>query len=113
MTRAHEQTGLRKPADWAAQMRTVNGENLELVTFNPSDPACRVHGLAIGRHHMGISKSGQTSLSLRKFVNPTKRHPRQVISCASLRNGGKKKSYDRHSKSRRNESIKENSQLHE
>src|SRR4029077_2176473 len=113
MTRTHKQLGLRKPSNRTTKMGAVDGENLELFTFNPSDPACRVHGLAIARHHIGISKSGQTSLSLRKFVNPTERHPRQVISCASARNGGKKKSYDRYGESGRNKSIEENSQLHQ
>src|SRR5258708_6169715 len=113
MAGAHEETGLGKPADWAAQMRTVNGKNLNLFALDAADPTGGIHGLAVGRRHIGISKSGQTSLSLRKFVDPTERHPRQVSACASPRNRGQKKPYDRYGKSRRNESIEKNSQLHE
>src|SRR5216683_4858363 len=113
MTRAHEQTGLRKPSDWAAQMRTVNGKNLELIALNPPHPAGRVHRLAIGRHHVRIPEGGQPRLAFWKFADMTERDPRQVSTGASPRNRRQKKPYDRQGKSRRNKSIEENSQLHE
>src|SRR5260370_3085684 len=53
VTRAHKQTRLRKPPHWAAQVRTVDCKNLELITFNSPHPACRVPPLALGRPHIG------------------------------------------------------------
>ena len=49
MTRAHEQTGLGKPAHRATQVRTVNGKNLELFALDAADPAGDLAGLSIPR----------------------------------------------------------------
>src|SRR5262249_58353503 len=76
MTRAHEQTGLREPAHRTAQMRTVDCKNLELISFNPPHPACRVHRLAIGRHYVGIPERSQAALACRKIVKTPEGAPR-------------------------------------
>jgi hypothetical protein len=56
-------------------MRTVNGEDLELFALNAADPTRGIDSLAVGGHRIGISKSGQTSLSRWKFVDRTERDP--------------------------------------
>src|SRR6267154_5993010 len=107
MTRAHEQTGLRKPADWAAQMRTVHCKDLKLVALNPPHPAGRVHRLAVGRHHVRIPERGQPRLAFWKFADMTERDPRQVSTGASPRNRGHEKPYDRYGQSRSEEHTSE------
>ena len=76
VARAHEQTGLRKPADRAAEVRAVDGKNLELLAFDAAHPARCVHGLAVGRHHVGISKCGQARLAFGEFADADREAPR-------------------------------------
>src|SRR5215469_2631613 len=99
--------------DWAAQVRAVHGKNLELLAFDTADPAGGVHGLAVGRHHVGISKRGQARLTLWELADATKRHPGQVGPRESSRDRRREKAYDRYGKSGRDQSVEENPQLHE
>src|SRR5260370_135590 len=105
VARAHEQAGLRKPTHGAAQVRAIDGKNLELLSFDAPHPARCVHGLAVGRRHVGISKRGEARLTLWELADVAERHPGKVGTCAPLRNRGKKKSNDRYRKSRRAKSI--------
>jgi len=38
----------------AAQVRAIDGKNLELLSFDAPHPARCVHGLAVGWGHVGI-----------------------------------------------------------
>src|ERR1700756_4849134 len=93
---AHEQTGLRKPADWAAQVRAIDRENLELIAGDAPDPARRVYCLAIRRSHVGISKCRQPRLPFRKLADRSKRHPGEVGVRASASNRGQKEAHERY-----------------
>jgi len=57
---------------------------------------------------MGIPKRRKTCLAFREFADATERNPGKVGHLRVLRNRGKKKAYDRHGKSGRDESIEEN-----
>src|SRR5215472_9298001 len=94
MTRAHEQAGLRKPAHRAAQMRTVNCKDLELIARNPPHPACRVYRLAVARHDIRIAESSQPRLAFGKFADATEGHPRKVGVAAATRYRRKQISHD-------------------
>src|ERR1700752_5464573 len=113
MTRAHKQPGLRKPSDGATEMRAVDGKDLELITRDPAHPACRVHGLPVGRHRVGIAKFSEPRLAFGKFVDATKRHPRKVTVAAAARNRRDEEPHDRHRQSSCPQTVEENSHLHE
>src|SRR5262249_18885673 len=83
MTRTHEEAGLRKPADRAAQMRAVDCKDLELLSRHAPDPAGRVRRLAIGRHDVGILKRRQARFAFREFADFAKRHPGEIAICAT------------------------------
>src|SRR5207253_1845111 len=60
---AHEQAGLRKPTHRAAQVRAIDGKNLELFAFDAPHPARCFRSLAVGRRHVGIPESSQARLA--------------------------------------------------
>src|SRR5262249_17993373 len=88
VTRTHEQTRLREPANRTPQMHAVDGKNLKLIAFRVPYPASRVRRLAIGWRHIWVPKGGQPSLPLRKFTNGTQWHPGEIGIRAPARNCG-------------------------
>src|SRR5258707_1317380 len=86
VARAHEQAGLRKPADGAAQVRAIDGKNLELFAGDAPDPARRAYSGAVRWSHVGISKCCQPRLTLRKLADGSKGHPGKVGIRASTSN---------------------------
>src|SRR5215469_15529066 len=113
MARAHEQAGLWKPPHGAAQVRTVDGKNLKLIAVNAAHPARRVHGLAVGRHHIGIPESSQARLAFRKFADLTERYPGKVGVSAAARDGRKQEAHNRHCEGRCHQAVEDYSDLHE
>src|SRR5262249_46838793 len=96
MARTHEETRLRKPADRTAQMRAVDGKDLELFSCDTPYPAGRVRCLAIGRHDVRILKRGQARLAFREFTDISQWHPGEISVRATASNRGEKKSYNRY-----------------
>jgi hypothetical protein len=68
MTWTQKQPGLRKPANRTAKVRAVDGENLESITLDVSDPARGVRGFAIGWIYMRIPESCESRLSFWKLA---------------------------------------------
>src|SRR5260370_26526925 len=44
-----------------------------------------VHGLAVGRRHVGIAERGQPRLAFGEIIYRSQRHPREVRVCSSAR----------------------------
>src|SRR5215467_7931529 len=78
MTRAHEQTRLREPADRTSQVGAIDRKNLELITLDPSHPTCHVRRLSIGRGDVRIPERCEPRLPFGKFADAAKRHPGKV-----------------------------------
>ena len=63
MARAHEQAGLREPADRAAEMGAIDGEHLECSPINIADPAGNVCGFSVQLIRDRVSIGGQARLA--------------------------------------------------
>src|SRR6267378_211200 len=109
VARAHEQTGLRKPTNRAAEMRAINGKNLELIASHTPDPARRVHRLTVRRSHVGILKCCQPRLAFRKFADRSERHPGKIGVRAPASNRGQNKSHNGYRKRGRHHAVEQNS----
>ena len=112
MARAHEQAGLRKPAHGAAQVRAIDGKNLELLSFDAPHPARCFHSFAVGWHHVGIAERGQPRLAFGKIFYWSQWDPGEIRVCSAARNRGQKKAHDGHGKGGRDQSVQQNSHLH-
>src|SRR5689334_12386752 len=63
VTRTHEQPRLREPANRAAQVRAVDGEDLKGVAGDVAYPARDGGGLAVPRIHDRVSIGRETRLA--------------------------------------------------
>jgi hypothetical protein len=106
-----KQSGLRKPANWTAQMRAVDREDLELIAFDMPHPARSVRGLAIGRANVWMSKGRQACLALRKLAGGAKRHPGAKASAASASHSRQNESNGGYRKNCPHKAVEQNSQL--
>src|ERR1700723_484921 len=113
MAGAHEQTGLREPTHGTAQMRAVDCKNLKLITLDAANPAGRVHGPAIGWHHVGIPESSEARLAFGKFAGAAKRHPGKISVVAAACNRREQESHDRHCDCDRHQAVEEYPDLRE
>src|ERR1700752_570504 len=75
VTWTHEEAGLRKPTDRAAQMRAIDGKGLELLSRDAPYPARCVGCLAISWHDVRILERSQPRFAFRKFTDLPKWHP--------------------------------------
>src|SRR5262249_54950117 len=85
MAGTHEQAGLRKPANRAAQVGTVDGKHLELVALNTPHPARRVCGLTVRRRHIRIAERREPRFSFWKVADGPKPHPREIPVATTTR----------------------------
>src|SRR6202050_3829619 len=113
MTRTHKQTRLLKPANWAAEMCTIDRKHLKLIARDAAHPARCVYGFSIGWHDQGIAESSHSRLSLRKVADVSQAYPRKIAIPATTSDGGKKKTRNRHGQHDRSEAVEQDSQLHE
>src|ERR1700722_16936910 len=113
MARTHEQTRLRKPTDRTAEVRAVDGEDLELLPCNVPHPAGSVGGCSVGGRHVWIAKRGQPRFALWKIADLPELNPRKISIVAAPRDRREEESNDRHGYDGRRHSVKQNSQLHE
>jgi hypothetical protein len=104
---------LLEPADWAAEVGTIDRKHLKLIACDAAHPARRVYSLSIGWHDQGIAKSCHPRLSLRKVADLSYAHPRKIAIPATTSDGGKKKTRNRQSQYDRSESVEQDPQLHE
>ncbi len=87
MARAEEEFGLRKPADRAAEMSAVDGEDLEIVAGDAADPAGNVAGLAVPWRGHRIAEVDQPRFALGKFADRAEVDP-GVVSWSSFFSAG-------------------------
>src|SRR4030095_16085320 len=110
---AHEQTRLRKPPDWAAEVRAINRKNLELLSFDAPHPTRGLHSLAVGRRDVGISKHGEARLTFRELADVAERNPGKVGTCASPRNRREQEAHNRYREGSCHHAVEEHPDLHE
>jgi hypothetical protein len=97
MAGTHKKTGLREPTNGTAKVSTIDGKYLKLITRNATHPAYCVYSFSIRWHDQGIAKCSHPRLSLGKVADFSQSHPRKIAIPAATRNGGKKKTHNRHS----------------
>jgi len=66
MAGTHEEIRLREPANGTAQMSTIYGEDLKLLTVNIPHPAGDIVGFTVPGIDHGILVSGETCLTRRE-----------------------------------------------
>jgi hypothetical protein len=76
---AHEKFGLLKPADWAAEVGTINGKNLEIIAFDASHPARNVGSRAIPGTAYGIFVIAEAGLAFGEFLDGSEAHPIELM----------------------------------
>src|SRR5215467_8060892 len=108
VTRTHEQTGLREPANRASQMHAVDGKHLKFIGSDIPHPTSRVRCLAIGWRYIWIPKGGEPCLAFRKLADSTQWHPGEIGVPAAARNRGEKKSHDGHCQRESHQSVEQN-----
>src|ERR1700722_491836 len=113
MTWAHKQARLREPANGTSEVRAVDREDLEVLPVHVANPAGDISGIPIGRIHNGIAISGEASLAGRELFEITKWNPGFVASLTSARNRRQKITHDRHGENSGDDSIEEDSDLHQ
>src|ERR1700692_762086 len=112
MTWAHEETGLREPANRASQMRAIDREDLELIAVDATHPAGDFRGLAIRWISVGASIGREPRLAFRELAEGSKREPR-VASCPPAVHHRKEKvAHDRYSQNGAGHAVEEHSDLH-
>src|SRR5690242_180544 len=74
---------LLKPAHRAAKMRTVDGENLELLAFDSSHPARDISSLTIPGPRVRIAEGREPCLTGRKTFKGAERNPRLVRNASN------------------------------
>jgi hypothetical protein len=83
MARAKKEVRLRKPAHRAAQVRAVDGENLELAVIDVSDPTGSFGGFTGPGIDIRIAVRSETSLPRWELFDGAQRDPRFVLLIAS------------------------------
>ena len=71
----HEKPGLLKPANRAAEMGTIDGENLERFRIDPAYPARHFGGVSVPRLADRVVIDGQSSLAFRELGQRAERNP--------------------------------------
>src|SRR5262249_10834975 len=105
VTRAHEELGLREPADRAAQMRAIDREHLEILTLQVPHPTGNVGGLAVPRAHERVMKGGQPRLPLGKLAERSQRNPATVSPATLAAHGRKEVADDRYRQNSRYRAV--------
>jgi hypothetical protein len=95
MAWAHEKARVRKPADRASEVSAVDGENLEALSVDISNPTGDVCSLAIGRSYDGIAVRGEARLAGRKLLEPPESNPRVEGLAPVAHNGREEITQDR------------------
>src|SRR5579863_485135 len=113
MTRAHKQARLWEPANGTSEVRAVDGEDLEVLPIHIANPTRDIRGISIGGARHRIEISGKTSLAGRELFEVAKWNPRLVAALASAGNGGEKVTHNRNGKNSGNDSIEQDSDLHQ
>src|SRR5207245_741407 len=85
VARAHEQTCLREPAHWTAEVRAVDREELEPITLDVAHPARGVGCGTVPLHAHRVPVDGQASLALWKIRDRTNLDPRLAARAAHRR----------------------------
>ena len=113
MAGTHKEARLREPANGTSQVRTIYGEDLELLTVDISNPARNIAGFAIPRIDDGISIGGETSLPSRKVFQSAQRNPRLITGLPPVDHRRKQIAHDRHGQGCAHDTINKESQLQE
>src|SRR5208282_3829949 len=110
---AHEEVRLGEPANWASQVRTVYGKDLEILLVNVSNPACDISGFAIPGIDDGILVRSEPSLASRELFQPAERKPRLVSDLPFASHGRNEIAHDRHRQNSSNDTVKKQAYFYE
>ena len=78
MAGAQEEPGLSEPANRAAEVRTVDCEDLKLVVGDTTNPAWDITGLTVPTGRNGIAEVDQTGLAYWKIIEWAEVDPRFI-----------------------------------
>jgi hypothetical protein len=113
MARAHEQTGLREPADGTSEVRTIDCEYLIIFSVHVANPAGDIGGITIPRINYRVAIGGEARFSGRKLIETAESNPGFITVLAAASDRREKVTHDRHGKDDSDKTVKENSQVHE
>src|SRR5215469_2822809 len=113
MTWAHKEARLRKPANRTSEVRAVDGEDLEFLPVHIANPAGDIGSISIGWIHHRIAISGEASLAGRELFEVAKWNPRLIASLTSAGHRREEITHNRNGKNSGNDSIEEDSDLHQ
>src|ERR1700688_884188 len=113
MTWAHEETGLREPANRASQMRAIDREDLELIAVDAAHPAGDFRGLAIRWIGVGASISREPCLAFRELDEGAKRDTRFAPRALAVHHRREKVAHDRYSQNADGHAVEEHSDLYQ
>src|SRR5882672_11502878 len=113
MTGAHEQAGLRKPSNRTSEVRAIDSEDLKILPIQVSNPAGDIRGITIPGIDHGIAVCGQASLAGGKLIHLAQGKPRFITELSGMTHRGQYVTHDGHGQNHADNSIEQNSQLHE
>src|SRR5580704_2243194 len=113
MARAHEQAGLREPADRTSEVRTIDSEYLIRLSVHVTNPAGNIGGIAIPRTPYRVSIRRQTRFSGRKLLQTPESDPGFIAVLAAAGDRREQVTHHRHCENQGHHAVEENSQLHE
>src|SRR2546430_813404 len=108
VARAHEELRFLEPAHWAAEMCTVDCENLKRFGIDAADPARNVRGLSIPRLALRVSIDCEPGLAFREPGERPERDPTGFRLAAEAR---ERVSNERHAHERGGDAVQRGSDL--
>src|SRR5580704_15217869 len=113
MAGAQEQVRLREPANRTSEVRAVDRKNLEGLAINISNPAGDIGRFPIRWTHNRISIRRKPSLTRRKLFETAEGNPGVIAPFPLVDNGREEVAHDGHAENDSDDSVQENSDLHE
>ncbi len=109
---AHEEARLREPADGAAEVGAVDGEDLELVAGEAADPAGDLGGFTVGDRGDGIDVVGEAGFAFGIVVDRAEGDP-ALVARVALERGAEEVADQRHGEDRADGAIQGKRELEE
>jgi hypothetical protein len=94
-------------------VRAVDRKNLEGLAINISNPTGDIGRFPVRRTYNRISIGGKPSLTRRKLFETAERNPGVIASFPLVDNGREKVAHEGHAENHSDDTVQENSDLHE
>jgi hypothetical protein len=113
MAWTHEQTRLREPTNRTAEVRAINGKNLERFSIDIPNPTGDICCLPVRVGDYRICIRSEARLAGRKLPQISDGNPRIIAASLAARDGRDKVPQDRNGQNYGDNAVKKNPDLHE